>query len=50
MEVIQVIQVLQQLGESEGYFHIRRSGGGGGWPQNLLPKFLLKPQILPPKV
>ena len=28
-------QVLQQVGSSEGYFHIRRSGGGGG----LAPKF-----------
>ena len=30
---MEVIQVLQQIGESEGYFHIRRSGGG------LAPKF-----------
>ena len=31
---MEVIQVLQQIGESEGYFHIRRSGEGG-----LAPKF-----------
>ena len=24
-------------------------GGRGAWPQTLLPKFLLEPQILPPK-
>ena len=25
-------------------------GGGGAWPQNLPLKFLLEPQILPPKI
>ena len=32
-----------------GYFYIRRSGRGA-WPQNLPLKFLLEPQILPPKI
>ena len=26
------------------------SGGRGAWPKNLLLKFLLEPQILPPKI
>ena len=33
---------------SQGVLPIRRSGGA--WPQNLPLKFLLEPQILPPKI
>ena len=32
-----------------GYFHIRW-WWGGAWPQDLPLKFLLEPQLLPPKI